>query len=684
MFYRNGIITLIICISSLLFAKSEAAGLLTPVNSQHKTLEIKTHDVHILMQDGYAITQIDQIFFNANQQDLEAHYSFPIPEGAAVGEFTYWINGSPVTGEVVEKIQAEQIYQQQKQQGRHTGVTSQDGYQSFNVKIFPVPAQDTIKIRLVYFQQQAIDTGIGRYVYPLEEGGVDKQKDSFWSRNAIVTERFSFNMDIRSSYPLDGIRLPSHSAATLEQVNASHWRISYQNGEASDENKEHKQQGENAAPTSTQFSLDKDIVVYWRHQQDLPGSLDLVTYRAENKKQGTFMLTLTPGDDLAPNSGNRDWVFILDKSGSMNGKYATLIEGVRQGLAKLPRGDRFRIITFNDNSDDITSGYQIISDENVSRALDILTSRGVGGGTNLYAGLKRGLIKLDDDRSSAVILVTDGVANVGITEKKAFLKLLDKRDVRLYTFIMGNSANRPLLEGMTKKSNGFFASISNADDIMGQIMLATSKMTHQAMRDITLDIDGVRVSDISPNKIETLYRGQQLTVIGHYFGSGQATVKLSGMVDGQRVKYQTNINFPVQQTSNPELERLWAYSQINDLQGTIDYLGDDRDIKQAIIDLSIAYSIVTNYTSLLVVEPEVFKSLGIEQNNKQRITREHAAKKRRKQQVVTSNRADKQQPMFKNNRPSTGGGGGGASGPLWLLILLSLMLIRTRYSVNKQ
>ena len=91
------------------------------------------------------------------------------------------------------------------------------------------------------------------------------------------------------------------------------------------------------------------------------------------------------------------------------------------------------------------------------------------------------------------MLVTDGVANVGVKEKKRFLTLLDKHDVRLFSFVMGNSANRPLLEGMTARSHGFYASISNSDDIMGQIQLATDKLGYQSLRDIDIDISGVKV-----------------------------------------------------------------------------------------------------------------------------------------------------------------------------------------------
>ena len=75
--------------------------------------------------------------------------------------------------------------------------------------------------------------------------------------------------------------------------------------------------------------------MYWRHKEGLPATLDLVTYKPDASGRGTYMLTLTPGGELGKITQGSDWVFVLDISGSMQGKYATLIEGVRQGLAKL-------------------------------------------------------------------------------------------------------------------------------------------------------------------------------------------------------------------------------------------------------------------------------------------------------------------------------------------------------------
>jgi len=657
-----------------------AAGLMTPASGQFDELTIKQHHVNVVVEDGYAITHVEQTFHNPHQQDLEAIYSFPIPAKAAVGEFTYWIDGKPVTGEVLEKQAARDLYEQEKQAGRETALTEQDSYKTFDTSVYPVRAQQDVKIRLVYIQPTHMDTGIGQYTYPLEEGGVDEEKLAFWTNNDEVSESFSFNINLRSSYPIDNVRLPKHPQANIQSTSNEEWTASLTN-QTSTVNTVNEEEVNNENTTQANNSvahrLDQDIVVYWRHKEGLPGSVDMVAYKEDENSRGTFMMTLTPGEDLPAITQGRDWIFVLDLSGSMQGKFQSLVEGVTKGLNKLHTNDRFRIILFNNSAREVTKGYVHVTPENIAHYSNLLSNTTPNGSTNLYAGLEKGFNQLNADRSSAIILVTDGVANVGVTEKKSFLKLVEKHDVRLFTFVMGNSANRPLLEGMTKLSHGFAMNISNSDDIVGKILLTQSKLNHEALRDINIKIKGVKVKDQTPEYVGSLYRGQQLIIFGHYWTGGTASISIDGKIAGQNKTYSTEFEFPKQALMHPEVERLWAYATIENLQGRMDYLGEDADSKQAIIDVALEHSLVTDYTSLVVVRDEVFQSENIKRNNASRVAKEEQARAQRTAKPVQSNRRDSNQPMYNNSRPSFGGSsGGGAAGPWMLLALLAPVFAR--------
>ena len=659
-----------LCVAALVSAlawspSAQTAGLMTPVDTDLPQLEIREHHVNVVIEDGYATTTVEQVFGNPNRSDLEAIYSFPVPEKAAVGEFTFWIDGQPVTGEVLEKEQAREVYEAEKQAGREAAITEQDSYRSFDISVYPVRADQDVRIRLTYIQPVHVDTSIGRYVYPLEDGGVDEQRLSFWTYQEEVRERFSFKLLFRSSWPIDEFRLPKHPQAEIRMLSDQEWEVSIVN---------EAQAAEEGASTgfAAAHRLDQDIAVYWRQAQGLPGSVELVAYRENPEGRGTFMMTVTPGDDLEPITEGRDWVFVLDLSGSMEGKFMSLAEGVNRGLASLNPEDRFRIILFNNRAREITSGFEAATPENVQHYIATLEHQQPRDGTNLDAGLELGLDSLDADRSSALILVTDGVANVGLTEKKDFLDLVEKQDARLFTFVMGNSANRPLLEGMARVSNGFAMNVSNSDDIAGKLIEATSKLTHQALHDVDIQISGVKVSDLTPEYIGSLYRGQQLIVFGHYWGAGEAGVTIDGKISGRDMTWSTVFEFPENAYLHPEIERLWAYSRIEDLQNRLDYFGEGADLEQAITDIAVENGLVTDYTSMIVLREERFDELGINRFNRSRIEKEQLARQERSVQGVRDNRVDHNQPMYTQPR-SNHGNGGGALGPWMMLLLLPLL-----------
>lgn len=668
-----------------------AAGLLTPKDSGLPELEIRDHVVKVIVEDAYAITTVDQTFFNPHAQDLEAIYSFPVPKKAAVSEFTMWIDGKPIHGEVLEKKKAREVYEDQKSKNKNAGLTEKNEYKTFEMNVYPVLAGQETKVRLSYIQPAHVDTNMGTYLYPLEEGGVDEVALAFWTTNKKVTGKFTFDMVVRPAYPVDSIRLPNHPGAQITQK-GKEWHVHLDNvsaatGSSADDqaltinntnalkaqNDDVPQQGTKSVIDNS-FRLDKDIVVYYRYAENLPGSVDLIAYKEESSKQGTFMMTITPGMDLQPIQAGRDWVFVLDISGSMEGKYATLAEGISRALKQMNPLDRFRIMTFNDRADELTKGFVIASPENVQEYVDTVSNIRPSGSTNLYDGLKLGLRGLDADRTTSIMLVTDGVANVGTTEQKKFVELLKQYDVRLFTFIMGNSANELLLGTLTRVSDGFAINVSNSDDIIGKILLAQGKVNFQAFHGANLKISGLKVADITPEKIGTLYRGQQLVVFGHYFGSGPASVTLSGKITGGEKTYQTKFDFPDVSTLNPEIERLWAYSRIEHLTQEMEDFGEKADIKQAVTDLGVEYGLVTDYTSMIVLEDKVFQELGIERQNQKRLEKEFSSRELRAKQDVRSNRVDSNQPMFTGYGP-TFSGGGGAFDPISLLLFSPLLFV---------
>ncbi len=672
--------------------RADASGLLTAKGSDTE-LQIQDHAVSVTIEDGYAITSVENTFFNPSNTDLEAIYEFPVPKNGTVAEFTVWIDQTPVVGEVVEKARARQLYETEKAAGRDAGLTEKKSFYRFESSVSPVRPQQITKTRLVYMQPADVEGGIGRYVYPLEEGGTDQDKLDFWQTDSKVAGQFSFDMNLRSGFPIDAVRSPAHPHASVSSTDLHNWTVainkngaapqtqavtepSASTGSEADQRSLHFEAVEEVGATTNGSVLNQDVVVYWRLQPNLPGAIELVAHKEPGERRGTFMLTVTPGIDLQPITEGRDWVFVLDRSGSMSGKYQTLMDATSQALSKLRSNDRFRVLLFDDRVEELGSGWVAADDVSISQISRALNSSAPRGSTDLYKGLKTAIDTLDADRTSSIVLITDGVANVGKTQKQDFLDLMGQKDVRLFTAIMGNGANRPMLESMTKASKGFATSVSNSDDVMGVMLSALEKVKYQALHDVSLKINGVKTSDLVSSSAATLYRGQQMVIFGHYFGDGQAEAVLSAKVSGEDKQYRTDFLFPKQIADNPEIERLWAYAQIQELKDKSSYLGTNlEDYSSAITDTAIEYGLVTDFTSMIVMSDEQFEANGIDRNNRSRRQTEQAAQSQRAAVPVVKRQVANGNQTFPNNQPNySSGGGGGAISPLTLLIFLPMIV----------
>jgi Ca-activated chloride channel family protein len=618
---------------------SHAAGILTPTGSPHKPIQIRDHHVNVVINNGFAMTEVHQTFYNPNPENLEALYSFPLPKSASLSEVTIYAGEREIHGEVLEKQKARQIYQDEKSRGNETGLAEKNEFYTFEFKVFPVPANDETKIRFLYYQPLKIDSGIGRYLYPLEAGGTDEAGMSFWTTNAKVENTFSMNLEFKSAYPVQDVRAPGfEAAAVIDKLTEGHIKLDMQ---------------------LTDMSLNRDFIFYYRLQDNLPGRVEVIPFRNDPAEPGSFMMVITPGEDLKPLTNGADYCFVLDLSGSMQSKLQMLKKGVVKALEKLKPGDRFRLVTFSSSAKELTRDWIPVSDEALNRARELLDPVTSGGSTNLYAGLTLGLKRLDGDRAANIILVTDAVTNTGVVNPQEFHQLLQKVDVRVFGFLLGNSANWPLMQTIAETSGGFYDTISNADDIMGKILLAGSKIKYEALLNAEVKISGVQVFDLTDDIFKKVYRGQQLVVFGKYQNGGDARVTLKANLTGEDKTYTTDFKFPDLATDNPELERLWALATIEKIEAQ-ESIGrmPPAESEGAIKDLGLSYQIVTDYTSMVVLSDSAFADRGIERHNQTRIAREQQARAARSPQSVKTHRVDEKKPAFKFKAPSLGGGGG--------------------------
>jgi Ca-activated chloride channel homolog len=596
---------------------ASAAGTLTPIDAPDCPLRIADHHLQVLIENGYARSEITQTFENTNAHTIEGIYSVPLPAAAALSELSITSRGRSSFGEVIERDKAQMIYETERDQGNQAGLAVKQGYQRFAFRVANIAAGDRVTVTYAYYQKLELDRGIGRYLYPLEEGGTDAEADAFWSRNPVVQGTFSADIELRSAWPIEDVRVPQFEHAADVQRHGP---------------------GEVTIAIDAQTNVAQDLIVYYRLPDDLPGRVELVPYRADAEGDGTFMLVLTPGVDLAPLPAGADYVFVLDVSGSMQGKLEKLKGAVIAALRQLGPGDRVRIIKFSDSAVELTRGFISSAQSSETDAREASTPGGlqsliarvqglqVEGGTNLFAGMRLALQGLDRERATSLVLVTDGVANEGVVDGPSFAKLLSETDVRVFGFLMGNSANWALMQLITDSSGGFYMPLSNADDLGGQLALAREKMTHQAMYDFAVKAAGDNLFDLTqiPSK---LHRGEQVVLFGRYRRPGPVALTVTARVTGEPKQYVAQFELPTRDVTTPELERLWAYARVHELEyrGRMQLMAAD-EVARLTAQLGVQYQLVTDETSMIVLDEATLERFGIDPNNRERGAREADAR----------------------------------------------------------
>jgi len=146
---------------------ADAAGLLLADNGFGGALVVKQHDVRVVINNGIAVTEVEQVFLNTENRVVEALYTFPVPKNASVSNFSMWINGREMIGEVVEKKRAREIYESYKQVRRDPGLLEQVDYKRFEMRIFPIPAGAEQRVKITYAQELDFDHDTATYVYPM-------------------------------------------------------------------------------------------------------------------------------------------------------------------------------------------------------------------------------------------------------------------------------------------------------------------------------------------------------------------------------------------------------------------------------------------------------------------------------------------------------------------------------------
>lgn len=577
-------------------AKSQAAGMLIADGGLGGVLTIEEHTAQVTINNGVAVTEVTQVFRNTENRQVEALYLFPVPEGATVANFSMWIGGKEMIGEVVEKKRAREIYNSYKRVRRDPGLLEQVDYKNFEMRIFPIEANAEQRVQIAYYQELKFDHDWATYVYPLATAprpGMDAQ----------VNGRFGLTMHVKSAVPITKLESPSHG----EEF------VVVQHGEKYFE----------ASLETDGGDLDNDLVLAYHVSRPQTG-IDVITSRAGND-DGYLMLTMTAGEELSEAYNGMDYVFLLDISGSManDGKLRVSRESIGAFIESLAPEDRFEVVTFNVAPTTLFNQLEAATETSLASAAQFLETQQGRGGTVLRPAVSLAYKYVDADRPLNVVVLSDGMTEQ--SEREELLALIGSRPAgsRVFCVGVGNDVNRPLLSQLADEAGGLSAFLSANDNFNRQAEAFRRKLLRPAASNVKISFDGGDVYDVEPQQLPNLFHGMPLRLCGRYRKAGSVEVRVQAEINGAPFDQTVSIELPETDNTNPEIERMWALEKVNRLLRSADRGGDRTAVLDEIVRLGETYSIVTEYTSFLVLENDAeYQRWKIDRRNLQRLGRD--------------------------------------------------------------
>ena len=535
-------------------------------------LPVKYHRVTVEIEDQVAQVKVDQAFVNDSEMALEATYVFPLPEDAAISDFSLYVDGERLEGRILDKEEARQIYESIVRRNRDPALLEYVGRNAFQAQVFPIPPHGERRVQISYTQVLSQEAGLVHFLYPLNT-------EKFSPR---PLEEVTVSVDVRSRTPIKAVYSPSHEVA-IDRLSETHVTASY---EAND------------ITPSTDFEL-----FYSLSSEDIGASL--TAYR-QGDEDGFFLLLVAPKADFRQQEVvAKDVMLVLDISGSMEGeKLDQAKRALRFVLEHLNPDDRFNILAFNTTIRTYAESLQ--SAGRADETDDFVDGLAANGGTNINEALLEALRGLPGERPELVIFLTDGQPTVGVQDPGAIIENVSddvSHSTRLFVFGVGDDVNTVLLDTLAQENRGVSQYVRPSEDIATAVSSFYKKVSTSVLADIELDFGDIEVSDVYPQPLPDLFAGTQLVVVGRYQGEGTITLRLTGTVNGQEqtLTYDGQ-EFPRRATEMDFLPRLWATRKIGYLLSQIRLHGSNEELVDEIVDLSLRYGVMTPYTSFLVEE----------------------------------------------------------------------------------
>src|SRR3954471_13753105 len=570
---------------------------------------LKHTDVKAEISGFISRVTVTQHFWNPSKEKIEAVYVFPLPNNAAVDDMTLKINDRTIKGLIKKRDEARAIYEAAKNAGHVAALLDQERPNIFTQSVANIVPGAQVTVQISYVETLKYEAGSYEFVFPMVVGPryipgsmATGQQGGGWSPD---TDRGPDAL--RITHPVAGTLTPNDRAGQDISID-----VTLDAGVPIQEfhSISHDVLSDRTGPNSAHVRLKDEAVIpnkdFILKYAVSGGRIEDALLTHHDSRGGFFTFILQPPDRVNPDQiVPREIVFVIDTSGSQMGfpleKSKKLAD---EALNHLNANDTFNIITFAGNTQVLFPEPVPATPANMQRARALLGNLTGGGGTEMMSAIRAALDPSDaSDHLRVVVFMTDGYVG---NDMEIIGEVKKHQNARVFTLGIGNSVNRFLINKMAEAGRGENEVVPLAEAADPAVERLFERIRTPILTDVSIDWNGMPVSEIYPAKMLDLFRAKPVIVTGRYNRTAKGTIRLKGRRAGQPFSRDIAVNFPSDEKNHDVLATLWARTKIEHLMSQ-DWQGMQTgtptgDLKQQITDLGLQYRLMTQFTSFVAVE----------------------------------------------------------------------------------
>jgi len=561
-------------------------------------LPLKSTDVDVDIAGVIADVKVTQVYTNAGTRPIEAIYVFPASTKAAVYGMKMTIGERTIVAEIKERQQARQEYEEARRVGKSASLLEQQRPNVFQMNVANILPGDEIKVELSYTELLVPTDGLYEFMYPTVVGprystpgnanempvlpGSDQWvSNPYLHEGETPTSTFGLMLNLVSGLPVQEMLCASH------KINADYKGPSLADVKLDE---------------SEKYGGNRDFILKYRLSG---GQIESGLLLYEGEEENFFLLMVQPPKRIVVGQiPAREYIFILDVSGSMHGFPLNTAKKLLNNLmGNIRSTDMFNILLFSFGSGLLAKQSLPANPENIRKGLELIKGQSGGGGTELLPALKRALsLPKTEEISRTIIIVTDGYVDV---EVEAFDLIRNNLgNANMFAFGIGSSVNHYLIEGMARVGMGEPFIVTHPNEAPSEAEKLRQYIQSPVLTRLNVAFNGFDVYDVEPVSIPDVLAERPVIVFGKWKGQPAGEVTIRGLTGEQPYEKTFDVSEVQPLEINTALRYLWARHRITLLSDYNNLRTNDERTRE-ITNLGLTYNLLTAYTSFVAIDSEI-------------------------------------------------------------------------------